>query len=711
MKTFHRAIALVLAVCIVISITLTANATVFTDVDADALGQEAFDAIMYVSDNGIMTGNGNGTFTPNAAMTRAQFAKLLYNHSGASGSYGSVPFMDVPTGAWYYDAVSWAYNNGIVNGYTDTLFNPNGAVTREQTVTMLYRYATDYLGYSFSVPSTLITSHSDYANISTYARTPMNWALAYNIIIPASSSSALLPKTNTIRSTIAEYMFAFEVHVVGYSVEKRLNFINSKTAFGIDSSNPRYYISADMLIRLRNYVNSYYGAGSETANTWITAIEKEIDEIWGGACHGVTMVTYLDAQGKIDFNANTGSYSTMNSIPAPRQNERVKSGIHYYQITYQMGAQFAHQYKKGNSNANFISGVNDLIAEVEENGSAVFAYAYTKSDGVTHDNAHTVLVTDIVYTGGQTYSVTILNPNVIGKSTKTLTLNSSTGSMVFDGKNIHVFTYFSKESVNQMSFFDVDGEYNNRSITGGTAASVSLQQCNTPEGTMLTDGTNSPIIDFSGKMLVELPYAPFELENAAGEHLSYANGKLSGNMAVYSDIFLSNGEGYNASMLLIIDDTSSISYTTNTGSGSIFACGNDYSVSVSGSGVSGVYASSSEYEVYGENIDCTLKVSTKIDGWEFLVLNCSADRQISLRHDEDFCLTGINGEYSLYFSNYSFARSPEITFLPDTATVLLDLSRLEAEGTVSIKDSSRKEKTVALTCAYPGSNEPGGALE
>lgn len=704
MKKLYRAIAAVLATLIMMSVVLTANATAFSDVDADTLGQEVFDAIMYVSDNGIMTGNGDGTFTPNAAMTRAQLAKLLYNHSGASGSYGTVPFTDVPTSAWYYDAVSWAYNNGIVNGYTDTLFNPNGAVTREQTVTMLYRYATDYLGYSFSVSSTLITSHSDYANISTYARTPMNWALGYNIIVPASSSSALLPKTNTIRAVIAQYMFAFEVHVVGYSVEKRLNFINSKTDFGIDASNPRYYISATMLARLRNSINSYYGTGSSAAETRLNWVLKRIEKAWVGACHGMALVTYLDAHGKIDFNGNCGGYASMNAVPKPRTNENVKSGIHYYQVANPLGREFAAQYNKSNSpEKNLLSGINALIDEVELHDSAVFSYFYYIGSG-DNTEGHTVLVIDIVYAGNQTYYVTELNPNNIGKTTKTLTINQADGSVVFDGKNLYALEYVSKEEAEAMSFYDVDGESNNLPILGG-AADVDYLTLNTAsfdDGADETTDAKSLTDDLSGKMILEIPCIPFELKNAAGDSLKYQQGGLSGSLRVYSQRLLSNGEGNVASMVLVIDDTDSISYTSSTVGGGVFACGENYCISVWGEGVSEVYADNSCCIVDGNNFSGTISLSTGVSGWENLTLRCMADSQIRITCGDNLCIYGATGETNLHLSNLRLEFTQDITVMSDPSGLIFDLTQLDTENTISQILAEDCRKTFKLTYNNPG---------
>ena len=121
-----------------------------------------------------------------------------------------------------------------------------------------------------------------------------------------------------------------------------------------------------------------------------------------------------------------------------------------------------------------------------------------------------------------------------------------------------------------------------------------------------------------------------------------------------------------------------------------------------------VYASSSEYEVYGENVDCTLKVSTKIDGWEFLRVNCSAERQIVLQHGDGMCITGVRGDMVLRFSNYALERSQEVVFSPVTEMVFMDLSKLKEENVVSIKEASRKEGGISLRFNWIDTENTGG---
>ena len=88
-----------------------------------------------------MGGYGNGLFGPNNNLTRAQLAQILYNREGKPTVTGSSPFTDVANGAWYSDAITWAAANGIVSGYGGGKFGPNDNITREQLATILWRYS------------------------------------------------------------------------------------------------------------------------------------------------------------------------------------------------------------------------------------------------------------------------------------------------------------------------------------------------------------------------------------------------------------------------------------------------------------------------------------------------------------------------------------------------------------------------------------------
>ena len=109
--------------------------------DLDIVGTWYHEAVDYVLRNGLMTGYSNGAFGPDDHLSRAQLAQILYNRAGKPAVTGGSGFIDVPDGKWYAPAVAWAAANGIVSGYGSGLFGPDDNITREQLAVMLWRYA------------------------------------------------------------------------------------------------------------------------------------------------------------------------------------------------------------------------------------------------------------------------------------------------------------------------------------------------------------------------------------------------------------------------------------------------------------------------------------------------------------------------------------------------------------------------------------------
>lgn len=141
MKTSKRAAAYLLAAAILTASATAAAAasgTGFSDVADDAWYA---DAVEYVRDNGLMRGISATTFEPDGTMTRAMLATTLYRAAGNPTVSGSDSFTDTADGAWYADAVLWASQQGVVSGYGNNLFGTNDPVTREQIAAILWRYA------------------------------------------------------------------------------------------------------------------------------------------------------------------------------------------------------------------------------------------------------------------------------------------------------------------------------------------------------------------------------------------------------------------------------------------------------------------------------------------------------------------------------------------------------------------------------------------
>ena len=175
----------------------------FVDV---AEGDWFYDAVVYAYQNELMDGVGGNRFAPNSETTRAQLVTILYRLEGQPAVSGDLPFTDVETGTWYTNAVLWAAQNNIVNGVNDTEFAPGDEITRQQLVTILYRYA-EAKGYDVSASADL-SGYPDAGQVQDYAQPAMAWAVAENII-QGMKDGTLKPAGNASRAQIATILMRF----------------------------------------------------------------------------------------------------------------------------------------------------------------------------------------------------------------------------------------------------------------------------------------------------------------------------------------------------------------------------------------------------------------------------------------------------------------------------------------------------------------------
>ena len=176
----------------------------FTDLSADAWYHEAVD---YVLTNSMMNGFADGAFRPNAQLSRAMLAQILYNKEGRPAVSGTAAFSDVAADAWCADAVNWAATNGLVTGYADGRFAPNDNITREQMVAILYRYA-QFKGLDAVTLAENLTGFVDEAQISAYAIPALNWAVGQGLM-SGKDGSRLAPKDNATRAEVAKVLMNY----------------------------------------------------------------------------------------------------------------------------------------------------------------------------------------------------------------------------------------------------------------------------------------------------------------------------------------------------------------------------------------------------------------------------------------------------------------------------------------------------------------------
>lgn len=138
-----------------------------------------YSAVQYVYYNDIMVGT-DGEYDPTGKLTREQFVQVLYNNSGKPGVSIANEFPDVKN-AWYKNAVLWANENNIANGYKNGEFGVGDYITRQDLALMLYKYAT-LNGFDLTATEGLIEQYADGAKVSQYAQNAMNWAVTQEIM-------------------------------------------------------------------------------------------------------------------------------------------------------------------------------------------------------------------------------------------------------------------------------------------------------------------------------------------------------------------------------------------------------------------------------------------------------------------------------------------------------------------------------------------------
>jgi hypothetical protein len=160
-----------------------------------------YNAVAYVFENGLMNGVSESLFSPQGTMTRAMVATVLYRAAGSPDVSGENPFTDVLPGQWYTDAIIWANANGIINGYGNGKFGVNDPVTREQLVAILYRYEKLQNG-DIVVDTTLLDAYFDAPQISEYAVEAFAWAVE-NGIVTGRTATTLAPVGTATRAEVA----------------------------------------------------------------------------------------------------------------------------------------------------------------------------------------------------------------------------------------------------------------------------------------------------------------------------------------------------------------------------------------------------------------------------------------------------------------------------------------------------------------------------
>jgi hypothetical protein len=164
------------------------------------------DGVHWALENGVMQGFGGGIFKPNGAISRAQMAQILWNLEGKPEANATLDFTDVVDGAWYVPSLRWANSVGVIIGYANGKIGPNDTMTREQLVTVIYRYAA--MKGNAKVPEESTLEYSDAYEISSWAAEAFRWAVQADIV-KGDEAKRLAPRGTATRAEIATIMMRY----------------------------------------------------------------------------------------------------------------------------------------------------------------------------------------------------------------------------------------------------------------------------------------------------------------------------------------------------------------------------------------------------------------------------------------------------------------------------------------------------------------------
>ena len=167
-----------------------------------------FPAVKFASERGLLNGTGNNCFSPSLPLTRAMAATVIAKLASADLSvYTESPFADVPAGKWYTPAISWAYESSIVSGVGYGCYGPGNAVTRQDFMVILYGYAVKS-GLTQAQSGAPLVGFADVAEVSSYATDALVWATRAGLL-GGDSEGCIDPKGTATRAQTAQILMKF----------------------------------------------------------------------------------------------------------------------------------------------------------------------------------------------------------------------------------------------------------------------------------------------------------------------------------------------------------------------------------------------------------------------------------------------------------------------------------------------------------------------
>ena len=658
-------------------VIIPTNARYFSDVN---IGHWARESINYATDNGFIDPVSTYTFNPDGNFTRADVAKMIYRFEGSPAIATTTQFTDVSSTASYAKAVSWMASKGIMGGTSNTTFEPNTGIKRQDLAVVFFRYGNylktkqnGYIKNSVMEKQADITGFSDYSSITGYALEAVSWAVATKLIT-GEVGGLIEPKKIVVRETGAELLKRFGLYIVGMNWgTDNYSFTNSPINF--TNTN---YISPQHLSVLRGICNLM--GEMSIYNDILT----ETNDIWEGACHGMCLSLILDKVGKLDIN---GAVDSINNapydLPVPKnynQNKLV-SLINFYHQLQGVSILINDFHENSSSVLGWTAFCEMLKERIDEYGIAQMGIEFTSGGW------HALVVYDYIENANQ-YTFLVYDPNngtgdnclsasevVINKHTFNCSLNK--GGTTTSIK-IAQFSSDFQNSTGGYAIYDLDSYYND--FNAGAANTV-------------TDNYSDLVADSNSTMLISARCTDdFVIINDRGDALSYNNGEFSGDMDIVA-------------MRPIIDgDSTCIEYVIKVHNSSYFICSSSDSYSefaymngdvyskISGSELQKVRINASGDIVLQGNNKTTYRMTTHsgINGANLIEISGFTNGNVSIKHDNSkIIIDNTDGIYSI--STYD-------TDCYDIQTIRTDYNSQYACKSITISESINKSVSPVNVC-------------
>lgn len=170
-----------------------------------------YDAVEYALEQGYFSGTDGGLFLPDQPITRAQLAQVLWTMGGCQQA-PAAQFFDVSPSEWFYAAVSWCRQEGMIAGYTSYLFAPNDPLSWEQMLTILHRYAQN-AGSNMRASADL-SAFSDWEDVSPWAVDSLRWAVTHKLV--SGTDGTLRPGATVTRAELASVLYSYQLNLSLY---------------------------------------------------------------------------------------------------------------------------------------------------------------------------------------------------------------------------------------------------------------------------------------------------------------------------------------------------------------------------------------------------------------------------------------------------------------------------------------------------------------